>query len=60
MGRKKVKYFSAPGSKTSSIRLKNPERIRKGEEAGGIEEQPGAWDSGEKAEGEDTKWAEGG
>ena len=31
MGRKKVKYFSAPGSKTSSIPLKNSERVR-GEE----------------------------
>ena len=28
MGRKKVEYFSAPGSKTSSIPLKNPERVR--------------------------------
>ena len=28
MGRKKVKLFSAPGSKTSSISLKNPVRVR--------------------------------
>ena len=28
MRRKKVKQFSAPGSKTSSIPLKNPERVR--------------------------------
>ena len=28
MGRKKVKLFSAPDSKTSSIPLKNPERFR--------------------------------
>ena len=28
MGQKKVEYFSAPGSKTSSIPLKNPERVR--------------------------------
>ena len=28
MGRKKVKYFSTPGSKTSSIPLKNLERVR--------------------------------
>ena len=28
MGQKKTKQFSAPGSKTSSIHLKNPERIR--------------------------------
>ena len=32
MGQKKVKQFSVPGSKTSSIPLKNPERVR-GEEA---------------------------
>ena len=31
-----------------------------GEEAGGEEGQSGAWDNGEGAEGEDTKWAEGG
>ena len=28
MRRKKVKWFSAPGSKPSSISLKNPERVR--------------------------------
>ena len=28
MEREKVKWFSAPGSKTSSILLKNPERVR--------------------------------
>ena len=28
VGRKKVKQFSAPGLKTSSIPLKNPERVR--------------------------------
>ena len=28
IGRKKVKYFSAPGLKTSSIPLENPERVR--------------------------------
>ena len=33
MGRKKVKQFSAPGSKTSSIPLKNPEGVRGGVEA---------------------------
>ena len=37
MGRKKVKLFSAPDSKTSSIPLKNPERVRGGENAGGAE-----------------------
>ena len=33
MGPEKVKQFSAPGSKTSSIPLKNPERVRGGKEA---------------------------
>ena len=28
MGREKVKLFSAPGLKTSSIPLKSPERVR--------------------------------
>ena len=28
MGREKVKQFSAPGSETSSIPLKNPESVR--------------------------------
>ena len=28
VGRKKVKQFSAPGSKTSSITLKTPKRVR--------------------------------
>ena len=32
---------------------------QRGEEAGGIEGQPEARGRGEKAEGEDTKWAEG-
>ena len=31
-----------------------------GEEAGGVEGQPGARGNGEGAEGEDTKWVEGG
>ena len=52
-----MKYFSAPGSKTSSIPLKNPERDRRGEEAEG---KPGAGDGGEGADGEDTEWADGG
>ena len=60
MGRKKVKYVSAPGSKTSSIPLENPERVRVGGvEAGGVEGQPGARDGGGRAEGEDTEWADG-
>ena len=53
MGRKKVEYFSAPGSKTSSIPLKNPKRVRGGVEAGGAEGKPGARDDGGEAEGED-------
>ena len=59
MGRKKVEYFSTPGSKTSSIPLKNPERVRRGVEAGGAEEQPGARDGDGGAEGEDIEWADG-
>ena len=55
----KVKQFSAPSLKTSSIPLKNPEG-EGGEEAGGVEGQSGARGSGEEAEGKDTKWAEGG
>ena len=31
-----------------------------GEEAGGVEGQPGARDGSERAEGEDTEWANGG
>ena len=46
---------------TTCIPLKNCEGVGWGEEAGGIEGQPGARGSGEGAEGEkDTKWAEGG
>ena len=61
MRRKKVKQFSASGSKTASIPLKNPERVRGGEdEAGGEEGQPGARDGGEGLEGADIKWADGG
>ena len=59
MGREQVKLFSASGSKTSSIPLKNPERVR-GEEAEGVEGQPGVRDGSEVAKGEDTKWAAGG
>ena len=55
MGQKKVEQFSALGSKTSSIAMENPE----GEEAEGIEGQPGARGDNKAAEGEDTKWAEG-
>ena len=43
-----MKKFSAPGSKTASILLKNPEGIR-GEEAGGVEGQPGAKSGNEGA-----------
>ena len=45
---------------TSSIPLKNPERVRGGEETEGAEEQPEVRDGGEGAEGEDIKWADGG
>ena len=51
--RGKVKQFSAPGSKTSSIQLKNPERVRGGMEAEGAQGKPGARDGDEGAEGED-------
>ena len=47
-----MKQFSAPGSKTSIIPLKNPEGVRG---RVGVEGQPGAWDGGEEAKGEDTK-----
>ena len=60
MGREKVKYFSASGSKISRILLKNPEGVRGGEKAGGTEEQPGARNGGEGAEGGDIEWADGG
>ena len=60
MGQKKVKQLSAPGLKTASISLKNPERVRGRKEAGGVEEKPGARLGSEGAKGEDTKWAEGG
>ena len=46
--------------KTSSILLKNPERVWEGQEAGGAEGQPGTRDGGEGAKGEDKKWADGG
>ena len=55
-----MKYFKSPGSKTFSIPLENPERVREREKAGGVEGQPGVRDGGEGAEGEDTKWADGG
>ena len=44
---------------TSSIPLKNSERVRGGEEAGGVEGWPGARDGGEGAEEGDIEWAEG-
>ena len=59
MGRKKVKWFSAPGSKTSSTPLKNLERVRGREGAGGVEGKLGARDGDEGAEGEDIKWEDG-
>ena len=36
------KKFSATDSKTPTIQLKNPERIKREEEAGGVERRPGA------------------
>ena len=59
MGRKEVKQFSAPGSKTASISLKNPEGVREGAESVGVEGQPGARSGCKGAEREDAKWAEG-
>ena len=59
MRQKKVFKFSAPGSQTPSILLKNPERVTGEEQAGGIERQPGARGDGEAAKGKDTKWAGG-
>ena len=59
MGRKKVQQFSAPGSETASIPLKNPERVRGEEETGGVENQPGARGGDEGAKEEDTKRVEG-
>ena len=59
MGREKMKQFSAPGSETASIPLKNPEGVRGEGEAGGIEEQPEA-EGSEGAEREETECAEGG
>ena len=42
MGQNKVKKFSAPGSETPCIPLKNPERVNGEEKAGGVEKQPGS------------------
>ena len=53
-----MKYFSAPGSETSSIPLKSPERVRGGE-AVGVEKWAGARDGGEGAEEGDIEWADG-
>ena len=55
-----MQQFSAPGSNTSSIPLKNLERVRGGEEAVGVEGQPEARGGGGETEVEDTKWADGG
>ena len=45
---------------TSSIPLKNPERVRGGKEAGGVKGRPGTRDGGEGAEEGDLQWADGG
>ena len=62
MEQKKVWQFSAPGLKTASIPLKNPEGVRGGEEAGGVEGQSGSKGGGEGAERqrEETEWEEDG
>ena len=59
MGREKMKQFSAPGSKTASIPLKNLEGVEGQEEAGSVEGKPEAGGSGEGAEGKETQWVEG-
>ena len=38
--------------------MKNPERVGRGEDAGGVEGYPGTRDGGEGAEREDIKWAD--
>ena len=51
-----MKWFSAPGTETSTILLKNPERVKGGEEAGGVEKCPGARDGDKGAEEGDIEW----
>ena len=53
MGQEKVKQFTAPGSKASSIPLENPERVRGKMKHGGAEGKPEARDEGGGEEGED-------
>ena len=48
-----MQQFRVSGLKTASIPLENPEGVRG-------ERQPGAGSDNEEAEGEDTKWADGG
>ena len=55
LGRKKVKQFSGPGTKTASIPLKNPEGVREEEKAGDVEGKPEARGGGERADGEETE-----
>ena len=54
-----MNQFNAPGLKTASIPLENREGVRGGEKPRGIERHLGAKNSGEGAEEEDTKWADG-
>ena len=49
--------FSGLGTETSRIPWKNPKRVRREEEAGGIEKQPGKRGVREGAEEEDKQWA---
>ena len=60
MGRKKVKQFSAPGSKTSSIPSENPERVRRKRRPEAKKDSQEHGTVVRKKEGEDTEWADGG
>ena len=53
-----MQQFSAPGSEAANISLKNPEGVRKKEEAEGLQGKQGARGGGEGAEGEEIQWAE--
>ena len=59
MRRKKVQQFSAPGSKTASIPLKNHERVRVERKHRGVEGKQGAKSDGERAKAKDAKWEKG-
>ena len=57
MRRNKVLQFSAPGSETPSIPLKNPEGVREGKKKQEVKRTTRSMRRCEGAEGEDTKWA---